>query len=470
MTNKILLLNPPGSQKYLRDYFCSHISKAHYYWQPYDLFVLSGFLSPHFDLSAIDAIIDNISFEETIEKIKRIQPDTIIFLTGAVSWQEDFDFLYAICSSLPEKPYLIGIGDILLSEGEQFLKDHDILDAIILNFLYGHTIVTLLQEGQKGEPLSGITYKSGGNIIIGKCEETKQEFSLPLPDYSLFPFKKYRIPHGRRIPFAGILTDYGCPFKCSYCIGGELGYRFRNVENTIQEMRYLKSIGIKELWFKNLTFAANRAHTKLLLNAMLEEKLNFSWVCISRVNVLDEEILRLMKKAGCHTIQLGVETADEELLEKYAKGITPQQVRKIFGLCKSMGIRVLAHFILGLPGDTEQKILDTIDYSIQLDPEFASFNVAMPRMGTKFREEAIEKGFISPEMNILDNSISFPIIETSHLSREKLWELRNKAIRDFHIRLSYIWKRIKNIKTFYEFQTLFIEGFALLKTTLKKKD
>lgn len=468
MKKRVLLLNPPGSQKFLRDYFCSHSSKANYYWQPYDLFVLSGFLKDHFELSAIDSIIDNLSIDQTYDKIKQIQPDIIIFLTGAVSWNEDFEFIENLLMLLTKKPYVVGIGDILRAEPEEFLRKYPFLQAVLLNFINGENLVKLLIESPNAEEIKDIVYKKDGEIIFGEIDSSKNPFSLPTAVYELFSYEKYRIPHGRRIPFAGILTDYGCPFQCSYCIGGELGYRVRDVENSIAEMKYLKSIGIKELWFKNLTFAANRKHTVELLNRMLEEKFDFSWVCISRANVLDEPLLELMKKAGCHTIQLGVETSDEELLEKYSKGITPDQIKKVFDLCKKIGIRILGHFILGLPGDTEEKILKTIEYAKSLNPEFASFNVAMPRMGTKFREEAIEKGFISSEDNVLDNSISFPIIETETLSREKLWELRNKAIREYHLRPSYIISRILNIKTLYELQTLFIEGIAMLKTTLKR--
>ena len=230
---------------------------------------------------------------------------------------------------------------------------------------------------------------------------------------------------------------------------------------------YLKSLGIKELWFKDLTFGANKERTQRLLNRMLDEQLRFTWVCLSRVNVLDEELLTLMKLAGCHTIQLGIETADEKLLGQYSKPFTREQVEHTVAMCKKVGIRILAHFILGLPGDTEENINATIRLALELKPEFASFNVAMPRMGTQFRQKALHDGLVSSDVTTLDNSISFPVYETPQLSREKLWQLRNKAIRTFHLRPGFIIRRLLGVKSLYELKTLFIEGIALLTTTLK---
>jgi radical SAM superfamily enzyme YgiQ (UPF0313 family) len=186
--------------------------------------------------------------------------------------------------------------------------------------------------------------------------------------------------------------------------------------------------------------------------------------------VLDEELLLEMKDAGCHTIQLGVESASQELLEHYTKGITVEQVKKVIGLCKRTGIRVLAHYILGLPGDTVESILATIRFAIELNTEFASFNIAMPRMGTVFRASAIQSGLITDDLATLDNSISQPVYETPELKREKLWDLRNRAIRSYHLRPSFILRRLFGVRTWYEFTTLFREGFSHLATTLQKNE
>jgi radical SAM superfamily enzyme YgiQ (UPF0313 family) len=123
--------------------------------------------------------------------------------------------------------------------------------------------------------------------------------------------------------------------------------------------------------------------------------------------------------------------------------------------------------MLGLPGDTEEKIERTVDFALELDTEFASFNVAMPRMGTPFRTEAINEGLITNETTVLDNSRAMPVYDLPGLSREKLWRLRNRAIRRFHLRPSYLWRRLTGVRSLHELLVLFREGFALLASTLR---
>jgi hypothetical protein len=123
--------------------------------------------------------------------------------------------------------------------------------------------------------------------------------------------------------------------------------------------------------------------------------------------------------------------------------------------------------MLGLPGDDEAKIEQTVNYAIALDAAFASFNIAMPRMGTAFRAEAVRQGLISDETTVLDNSRSMPVYDLPGLPREKLWHLRNRAIRRFHLRPSYILRRLVGVKSFYELSELFREGFSLLLSTFR---
>ncbi len=463
---RVLLFNPPGRSIYLRDYFCSHASKANYYWGPFDLIVLSGILDREFSVSVVDGMMERITPRESVERVKESNPDAIIFLTGAVSWTEDFNVIEQIAKTISPPPLMIGIGDILFAEGDSFLDKYEYLHGVIRDFT-SREIVEFL-KGREG-PFRTLSYSRNGTVVPATREVVHDEFSLPLPRYDLFPYKNYRIPHGIRIPFAGMLTDYGCPYHCDYCIGGELGFRLRNVENTIEEMKYFKALGIKELWIKDLTFGVNKKRTLHLLERMLEENLNFTWVCLSRANVLDEERLRMMKRTGCHTIQMGVETASDELLRRYSKGLNRDVVNRAIMLCKKTGIRVLAHFMLGLPGDTEENIIKTLAYALQIDPYFASFNIAMPRMGTKFRERALKEGLVDKNVTILDNSISYPVYDTPELSRERLWELRNIAIRRFHLRPRYILRRFFGVRSLYELQTLFSQGISLIRTTRTKQ-
>lgn len=464
MKLKALLLNPPGDQLYLRDYYCSHASKARYYWHPYDLLVQSGFFADAFHVEALDAMVSRTSYEETAKILSEKEFDALFFLTGAVSWRKDFAFVENVIRDRDVR--VIATGDFLLTQGPKVMNEFPFLDAVLLD-LTSAAVVEYLRGDLTGQPRQNLHYRHKGNLILGERKLESKTFTLPLPRYELFPYKRYRIPHGKGKPFASILTDYGCPFRCSFCIGGKLGYKTREISNVMEELRYVHSLGIRELWVKDLTFGCHRRHSMEFCQALIDSGMQFDWVTLSRVDVMDEEILSLMARAGCHTIQLGVESANEEILESISKGISKDRILEVFRTCRKLGIRTLAHFIIGLPGETEQTALETIAFAKQLDPDFASFNVATPRIGTDLRDSAIAKGYTREDLDVLDNSLSMPVMETETLSSSTLWRLRNRAIREFHLRPRYIWRLLKSFRSFREVYYAFREGIALLKTTEK---
>jgi radical SAM superfamily enzyme YgiQ (UPF0313 family) len=160
---------------------------------------------------------------------------------------------------------------------------------------------------------------------------------------------------------------------------------------------------------------------------------------------------------------LGVESADEGILRRYNKDITLKQIEDTFKLCKSLSIRTLAHFIIGLPGETDKTAKKTIEFAKSLDCDFASFNTAIPAFGTKLRKDSIEGGFICGEADILDSSQAFPVIATDTLSPQRVLYWRNRAIREFYFRPGYLCRRLFNARTLYEWKIIFKNGLAIFR-------
>jgi radical SAM superfamily enzyme YgiQ (UPF0313 family) len=344
------------------------------------------------------------------------------------------------------------------------LKKYPFIDAVLYDFTTPD-VIKYLELSTPGDKVDNVIYQFHGQIIKGDWQKKSGQFEIPLPKHELLPLKKYRLPHGKRHPFTSVITNHGCPFKCSFCIGNTLGFKWRPVDNVMEELRHIGRLGIKEVFFKDFTFEAHRKNTEQLLARMIKEKLGLTWICACRVDTVDEELLRLMKQAGCHTIQFGIESGNEEILRKYSKGATIDDVRATFLLCKKMGIRTLAHFILGLPGEDEGCVRQTIKFAIELDCDYASFNLAIPQIGTELRRQCLEQGWISSDDELFDSSWGYPLIQTPQLSRQKLWHLHNLAIRQFYLRPSYMAKKLFNIRSRHEFVTLCSEGASLLKTT-----
>jgi anaerobic magnesium-protoporphyrin IX monomethyl ester cyclase len=469
--HKILLLNPPGDLRYIRDYYCSHVSKANYIWHPYDLFVQSGILSQDFEVTAFDANIDNHSFEQTSRKLSTLSFDTVLMLTGAVSWKNDLAFAQRYLQGKT----LIASGDVTIANGRDLLDRFPFIEATLQDFTQPAINEYLRRrDASKGplldssEPIPGFLYRNAdGEYIDGPVYPAYGKFNHPVPRYELFPWKRYRVPHARKVPFASMMTDFGCPYHCSFCITGNFGYRLRDMDNVAEELDYIHSLGIEDIWFKDVVFGVNKRHYTELLDLLVKRPRPFRWATLSRVDIVTEDLLERMARAGCHTIQFGVESADEKILESIEKGISPERVKEVFVLCRKLGIRTLAHFIIGLPGETMSSAKRTIDFALDIDPDFASFNVASPRLGTALREEALEKGYIPNELTELDNSIKFPTMELGTLSKDDVWELRQEAIRRFYLRPSYLWRRLAGVRSFRELANSAYEGANLLRNAVR---
>lgn len=453
---KIVLLNPPGKELYLRDQHCSSVSKAYYYWPAIDLIVQSGILSEEHELHAIDAIINKMGEEECLNDIIQFKPDCVVFVTGNVSWIEDFTFM----EKVKEKTgaIIIASGGFLRSDYERIMEKYHSLDAVLLDFC--SDAIAKYLKGQYNE-LYDICFRQGENIVVKPISRVK-EFSIPVPRHELFPLKKYRLPHSRLKPFSSVITNYGCPFECSFCIAECINFKYRPVSNVMDELEKLVSMGVKEIFFKDFTFGVPKKIATDLCKQIIERFPGLSWICSSRVDVLDKEMLQLLKKAGCHTIQFGVETSSQQLLDKSNKQTSVEQIKYIFNQCKKLGIKTLAHFILGLPGETEESILRTLQLAKEIKCDYASFNIAIPIPGTSLRSYCIENDLIKGEYEILDSSSGYPVIETPLLSREKLWSLRNHVIRTFYLRPSYIIRKLIHIRSPRDLAFLFKEGITLI--------
>ncbi len=458
---RVLLLNPPGEQLYLRDQYCSSISKASYYWPPIDLIMLSGFLHERYEVRVIDAIIRRIPRARCLEEIVAWRPDVVIFLTGVTSWPADLAFVREIKERTGA--LILGSGGVLLFEGTPILEANEHLDAIILDFTAGRDVVAFIEGAGDGETeLPNLSYRRHGKVVPGRRLEAGRTFTVPVPRHELFDLSRYRLPHGRRRPLTSVMISDGCPYTCSYCVASPLRYRYRPLDNVMAEFEHLASIGVKELFFKDFTFGVRKDLALQLCEEMVRRRLDLTWIAACRVDTVDRELLQAMKRAGCHTIQFGVETADVELLKRYRKKISLDRTRQTFELCREIGIRTLAHFILGLPGETKESIRQTVDYAKALQCDYASFNVVIPQVGTDLRRLVIEKGYYRPEVKTFDSGRAYPVVETERLSRDELWEYRNRAIRSFYLDPRYIWRRVTSVRTWTELQNLVENGVALL--------
>lgn len=310
---RVLLLNPPGEKIYIRDYYCSKVSKAYYLPQPVDLLIQSAhFPKDKYELKVVDAIAERLPAELTLAICEEFNPHLVITLCGSVSLEEDHFFLKALKSCLPKTP-LISSGDAFLENHEEQFVEHEWLDGIITNFFNDGPKHYLEQNW---EEIKGLIYRKEGLIVHTPEDKTKQ-VDLPVPRHDLFRNSLYRMPFADAHPIATVLTNYACPFPCTFCIMSTLPFATRSSESIIAELKELQRQGIRYIYFSDQTFYLSKAVTDPVLDFLIESDWDVHWMCFSRVDVLDREKLLKMKQAGCNLIMFGVEWAEEHYLKQY---------------------------------------------------------------------------------------------------------------------------------------------------------
>jgi radical SAM superfamily enzyme YgiQ (UPF0313 family) len=446
----VLLLNPPGDKLYARDKYCTSVSKSSYYWPQVDLLMLSGFLHRDYRVHVIDAIAQSMSPERCFSSIARLRPDAIVFLTCLATWKADFEFVASVKRQTGAE--CIANGGFLLARGKEAMESHDFLDAVLLKFTTPDILRYL--DGQR-DGLRNIIFRCGAEIVnTGRSKE--KPFTVPVPRHELFPLETYSFPLGRRPKYTCVMASAGCPFHCSFCIPATLDYELRDIDNLMEELRHIKSLGIRELLFQDPTFSANRRHAAAVCERIISEDLRLDWICQTRVDTVDAELLALMKHAGCHSIDFGIESGNEMILQSMSKGITKDKARTAFGLCRTAGIRASGFFIIGMPGETEETVLDTIRFAKELDCHVASFSIPIP-----YGETPLGKTLGAGPMPETMDDVTEPSFETDSLSKRRILELRNRAYREFYLRPGYVIRRVLQISTWHEFKVN-LRGFLAI--------
>ena len=464
-TENVLLLNPPGNRIYIRDYYCSKVSKAHYTYQPVDLVILSGILSTRGSVDVLDAIIERMNPRSCIERILSAKYAAIVFLAGAASRESDFTFMRDLRARTPAM--FIGSGDLFMEDSAQILHEQQWLNAICLDFT-SPDILSYLDHPEGTTPLAAVAYRNRHGVISPDRRPATGEFEIPIPRHELFPNRRYTYPFVRRSPFVTVLTDYGCPYACTFCIMSQLGYKYRSVQNVMAELVHVNSLGIKEIYFSDQTFGAMKGRAHELCTEMIERRFEFGWVCFSRVDLISRDTLRIMKRAGCHTIIFGVESGSERIIRESAKGTTLDMARQAFRLCRGEGIITVGTFILGLPGDTTDSIRQTINFAKEIRCDYASFNVPVPRMLTPLRRWAIREKMIVPGVQEMDQSGTYAVMATTHLPREKIMELKREAIFKFYLRPSYLLQRLFSMYSLWDFKRHILGLLSLIRNAFSR--
>jgi radical SAM superfamily enzyme YgiQ (UPF0313 family) len=279
-----------------------------------------------------------------------------------------------------------------------------------------------------------------GNIV---SDEMGNMDELPFPDWDPFPYKKFSyFPVLKRKPIFFMETSRGCPHLCIYCpYTVKCGYRVREVEKVVDEIEYLVSkYPVKGIVFRDPMFSMNKKRTKRLANEIVKRGVKVNLVCETRLDRLDEETLDALKEAGLKAVEVGIESANVDILKKASrKPAEIEHQERIVNYCRKIGVNVIAFYILGFPDDNEKTILRTIEYAKKRDTFAAQFTIFTPYPGTEIYDKMKEK--IDEDLDKFDAFT--PVFKHDNLSKEKLLELKSKAYKSYYSQPGYILRWLK---------------------------
>lgn len=428
------------------------------------------------ETSLIDASEQGWSQEETIQYVTDNHFDYVILTTSTMSFREDVHFLQALKEVCNCKTILFGSYVSYLPV--KALK-HSAVD-IIIRYEPEFTLQEICKRVSENKSLSkvkGIGYKDQyGRPKINQDRSFETDLdTLPIPDRTPIVDYRYFNPLVKKKRWVTAITSRGCPGRCTFCTSPTFygnRYRYNSVERVIDEIKYLLSIGYKEIFYRDETFTGDYKRTEQICKRIIAEKIDVTWICSARVNTVDRPLLSLMKQAGCHMVRFGVETGSQEILNEMKKGTTLEQARRVFSYCNELGLETHGHFMVGCPKETWQSVYRTIDFAKALKPTTVTCGAFTPYLGTplfdtiKETTKEIDDGS-AKDLGTIHNSGYFSSY-ISDLSDEEVGKAVKLFYRKFYLRPSYILKTLFRLRHIDELGRISSAGFSVIRYIMTK--
>lgn len=438
---KSLFLNLPYPETIIRR-FISTYHAPNFLLPPYELLSLATITKKRKKkcfVTFVDAIAERKNINDILNDIALLQPQIIVTFLGHFSIDEDIEKINAIKASFPETK-IIATGYFPTIFPEEILK-HSSIDIIIRGEpeLIFSRLYDQIENNGSLETIEGISFKDGVKIINSPpaCRIENLD-ELPFPDLFLLGnnLKTYNEPYLDK-PFTTMTINRGCPFHCSFCIHTYGDKIFsRSVKNIEEEIKFnLADFGIKNIRFMDDTFTLNKERTIQVCALLHKYKIN--WTCLSRIDTLDKELAKTMKKSGCKRVYLGIESGSQKILDLLNKNINISGLKERLKDIKKSGLEISSFFITGIPDETEEDLNKSIELAKEADLDYIVVKTLKIWPGTELYKKYIDA--IQFHLFPFENKFKDPLLEQKAIEREK------RFYREFYMRPEYIVKQLKNL-------------------------
>lgn len=313
------------------------------------------------------------------------------------------------------------------------------------------SLAELLQTIEDGNPVSDLLgvcrrNKDGTVRILPRRPLIRNLDTLPLPAYDLLSGLRYTgDPVRKRHTIGSIMTSRGCPFDCTFCNKAVFGstYRRRSPESVVREIRLQQDVlGVEEIYFMDDLFATNRQWLNRLFEIMRSEGIRLPWKCLGRAGGLEEDDYRNMAEHGCHTVQFGVESGNQGVLDDIRKRLTLDQIREAFHLAGKAGLHTYGFFIAGHRLDTEDTIRQTLRFAEALAPDFIAFFCLVLFPGTHVFMHGPEEKYDWRRIGYVHWDRSRLPLSICSVDPERLAEFERQAYIEYYASTKYLFRII----------------------------
>ena len=465
---KVMLIRPPARHT-VESEVPAAVEAENLSYPPLALMSICQFVrekSDH-DCVILDAQLDNLTYDEVQDKIREYGPD-VVGITAFTVQLVDVHNTIAAARAVSSVEYVV-LGGPHISDFPHESVGLPGVDAVVKG--EGQKpMVSLLDAWANGEQARGIPG------VVAHADDPVPESDVyfsndldeyPIIDRGMVDYQRYYDVMGNGGYFTTMITSRGCPYRCTFCNTPRHRYRVMSASRVCDELEHCTSLGIEEIYFVDDTFNITNKRVHELCDEILRRNIKIRWTVRFRVKGVDVPLLEKMKAAGCQRIQMGVEQGTEEGLLRLKKDVTAAEIKRAFDACRQVGIQTVAYFLIGTPVERNREdVLDTIQYAIDLNPNFVMFNVLTPFPGTTLYDEGLRDGVLDIEdwlnfMRAPDESFKAQLWD-EYFSRAELREMLDLAYKRFYGRPRYILQNLAEISSPSELMRKARAGLRLL--------
>lgn len=437
---------------------------------PLGLLYLAGSLEKAgYKVQILDAFAEGLGWTEFEERVKESKPD--VFGIGGMTPVWDLT-RRAVEIAHRYAGVVIAGGPHVSMKGVSILEDEPDIDYAVIG--EGEiTIVELIKAIESGRTVDSIAGVIGKDGVGSSSSPVRNLDELPFPARHLLKSRLYRYPLLGEGTVATIFTSRGCPYSCVFCdktVHGSI-LREHSVERVLEEIELIVcGEDIHSVIIYDDLFTLNKERVINICKGVIDRGINFRLKCEARVDSVDSEMLYWLGRAGASVVAYGIETVTQHGLNFLKKGVTPLQIAHALELTRSVGIDSLGYFIVGIPGDTEEDVMENVRFARRYHLKWAQFSVLSPTPGTKLFESAEKEGWYAEfsALNPFDKDLKKAALADGYWDEERLARALKKAYRSFYLHPSYLIRRLAGLRSWRNLIQLARTGMDFIKWLIFK--